>query len=84
MIKIRLTRVGAKKKPKYRIVVADKQTKRDGKYLEIVGHYNPLSEPPEVKVVKERYNHWLSVGAQPTESVAALIKRYERISRTSS
>ncbi|OGY22250.1 MAG: 30S ribosomal protein S16 [Candidatus Woykebacteria bacterium GWB1_45_5] len=83
MLKIRLSRVGAKKKPKYRIVVADEQTKRDGKFLEVVGHYNPLIEPAEIKVVKERYNHWLSTGAQPTKSVINLFKRYEKVSRAS-
>jgi small subunit ribosomal protein S16 len=80
MLKIRLSRVGAKKKPKYRIVVADEQTKRDGKFLEIIGHYDPLPEQPQIKMLKERYAHWLSVGAQPTKSVADLYKRHERTS----
>jgi small subunit ribosomal protein S16 len=66
--------MGAKKKPFYRIVVKEKRSKRDGKYLENVGTYNPMADPAEVKLVHDRIQYWISVGAQPTETVASLIK----------
>ena len=67
-------RMGAKKKPFYRIVVKEKRSKRDGKYLENVGTYNPMLNPAEVDLKHERIQYWISVGAQPTETVASLIK----------
>ena len=67
-------RMGAKKKPFYRVVVKEKRSKRDGKYLENVGTYNPMADPAEVNLNHERVNYWISVGAQPTETVASLIK----------
>lgn len=81
MVKIRLSRVGAKKEPKYRIVVADEQEKRNGKFIELIGYYDPMRNPPEIKVQTDRYQHWLSVGAQPTKSVVHLVKSYERAGR---
>jgi small subunit ribosomal protein S16 len=66
--------MGAKKKPFYRIVVKEKRSKRDGKYLENVGTYNPMVNPAEVDLKHERIQYWISVGAQPTETVASLIK----------
>jgi small subunit ribosomal protein S16 len=66
--------MGAKKKPFYRIVVKEKRSKRDGKYLENVGTYNPMADPAEVNLVHDRIQYWISVGAQPTETVASLIK----------
>ena len=75
MVKIRLRRMGAKKQPSYRIVVADARAKRDGRFIEIVGHYDPLTEPATVKINEERARYWLNVGAQPTETVAGLLKR---------
>lgn len=75
MIKLRLRRTGAKKRPSYRIVVAEHTAPRDGKFIEILGHYDPLTEPATVKVNEERAQYWLSVGAQPTETVAGLLKR---------
>jgi small subunit ribosomal protein S16 len=66
--------MGAKKKPFYRIVVKEKRSKRDGKYLENVGTYNPMANPAEVNLVHDRISYWISVGAQPTETVASLIK----------
>lgn len=75
MLKLRLRRTGAKKRPSYRIVVAEHSSPRDGRFIEIVGHYDPLTEPATVKVNEERARHWLSVGAQPTETVAGLLKR---------
>lgn len=75
MLKIRLRRTGAKKRPGYRIVVAEHSSPRDGRFIEIIGHYNPLTEPATVKIDEERARHWLGVGAQPTETVASLLKR---------
>jgi small subunit ribosomal protein S16 len=74
MIKLRLRRMGAKKKPSYRIVVADARAKRDGRFVEIVGHYNPLTEPSTIVIDGERARYWLGQGAQPTERVAKLLK----------
>ena len=74
MLGISLMRMGAKKKPFYRIVVKEKRSKRDGKYLENVGTYNPMMNPAEVDLKHERIQYWISVGAQPTETVASLIK----------
>ena len=73
-VKIRLTRIGAKKKPFYRIVAADSQSPRDGKFLEILGTYDPHQEPAEVKVKPELLKKWLDQGAKPTDTVAALLK----------
>lgn len=75
MIKIRLRRTGAKKRPSYRIVVAEHSSPRDGRFIEILGHYDPLTEPATVKVDEDRARYWLGVGAQPTETVAGLLKR---------
>jgi len=75
MLAISLMRMGAKKKPFYRVVVKEKRSKRDGKYLENLGTYNPMTEPAEVKLNLERVNYWISVGAKPTETVAGLIRR---------
>lgn len=74
-VKIRLRRMGAKKKPFYRIVVADSRFPRDGRSLEEIGYFNPLTEPNELKVNEERAAYWLSVGAQPSETVRALLKK---------
>lgn len=74
MVKIRLKRMGAKKKPFYRIVVADSRSPRDGKFIEQIGTYNPLTNPSEIKVDVEKAKKWLSTGAQPTETVKKLLK----------
>lgn len=71
-VKIRLRRMGAHKAPFYRIVVADSRAPRDGKFIEEIGYYNPLTEPAEVKVNEEKANAWLANGAQPTEVVKRL------------
>jgi ribosomal protein S16 len=73
-VKIRLRRMGAKKAPFYRIVVADSRYPRDGRSLEQIGYYNPLTNPAEIKVDVERANYWISVGAQPSDTVRALLK----------
>jgi len=71
-VKIRLRRMGAKKAPFYRIIVADSRSPRDGKFIDEIGYYNPLTEPVEVKINEEKANEWLSNGAQPTEVVKRL------------
>ncbi len=75
MLKIRLRRVGAKKQPSYRIVVAESTSPRDGRFLEILGHYNPRTEPETVVVNVDRAAYWVSHGAQPTEAVDRLLKK---------
>jgi len=74
MLKIRLRRVGAKKQPSYRVVVADSRSPRDGRLVEVIGFYNPRTDPPTVKFEEERALYWLSRGAQPTEAVAGFLK----------
>jgi len=74
MVKIRLVRVGARNQPKYRIVAAEEKFKRDGRFLEILGYYDTTTDPATIKVDKSRYKHWISVGAQPSESVSRLIR----------
>jgi small subunit ribosomal protein S16 len=74
VVKIRLKRMGAKKAPFYRVVVAESTSPRDGRFKEILGSYNPVTEPAEVKIDIERARYWLSVGAQPTDRVARLLK----------
>lgn len=76
-VKIRLARFGAKKKPFYRIVVADSQYPRDGRFLENVGTYNPMVEPCEVNLKKERIEYWLGQGATPTDTVGSLLKKQD-------
>ena len=75
MLSIRLTRMGAKKKPFYRVVVAEKRSKRDGRFVENVGYYDPCRKPADVKLDRERIDYWIERGAQPTETVRSLIKR---------
>jgi len=74
MLRIRLMRVGKKKKPVYRVVVTPSQSPRSGKCVEIVGHYNPITDPAEVRFNEERVLHWLRTGAQPTDTVQHLLK----------
>ena len=73
-VKLRLTRVGSKKNPVYRIVAADSRSPRDGKFLEIVGRYNPQTDPSTIEVNEERVKDWISMGAQPSSTVAKLLK----------
>lgn len=75
MVKIRLKRMGANKKPFYRVVVADSRAPRDGKFIEELGYYNPLVEPPVININEEKAEKWLSTGAQPTDTVKALFKK---------
>lgn len=75
MVKIRLTRLGAHKKPFYRIIVADSRARRDGPFVEIIGTYDPKKEPSEIKVDLNRAKHWIERGAQPTETVKKLLQK---------
>ncbi len=75
MVKIRLRRMGAKKAPFYRIVVADSRYPRDGRFIEEIGYYNPISEPVQLKVDADKAKKWLADGAQPTDTVRALLKK---------
>ena len=75
MVKIRLTRTGAKQAPTYRIVVADSRYPRDGRFIEQIGYYNPLTTPAEVKIDADKAKDWMGKGAQPTETVKSLFKK---------
>jgi len=74
MVKMRLKRIGAKKKPFYRIIIADERSPRDGKFIDQVGIYNPLANPSEIKFDEEKAKDWLKKGVQPTEAVKKLLK----------
>ena len=74
-VKIRLTRLGSKKAPFYRIVVADSRFPRDGRFVEEIGYYNPLTNPVDIKIDAEKAAKWISNGAQPTETVKSLLKK---------
>jgi small subunit ribosomal protein S16 len=74
LVKIRLTRKGAKKKPFYRVIVAESHKRRDGPFIEIIGTYDPLKEPSEIKIDTERAKYWLGCGAQPSSTVSKLLK----------
>ena len=75
MVKIRLRRVGAKKKPSYRLVVADARAPRDGAFISIIGHYNPLTDPETIVIDEEKVISWLRQGAQPTDTAARLLSK---------
>ena len=74
-VKMRLTRIGAKKAPFYRIIVADSRSPRDGRFIDEVGTYNPMTDPAEAKIDAEKAKTWLKNGAQPTETVKSLLKK---------
>ena len=80
-VKIRLKRIGAKKNPYYRVVVADSRSQRDGKFIEEIGTYDPMAEPAAVKIDAEKANTWLKNGAQPTETVKSLFVKSGIISK---
>jgi small subunit ribosomal protein S16 len=75
LLRIRLTRMGAKKKPYYRVVVTEQRQARDGSFVEIVGHYNPATNPPAIEMKMDRVQHWIQRGAQPSETVQSLIRK---------
>ena len=81
MLRIRLSRTGAKKQPSYRVVVADADAKRDGRVVERIGHYNPRTEPLEYRIDEERALYWLSVGAQPSDPVQRLLVKQGTMDR---
>ena len=74
-VKMRLRRMGAKKAPFYRVIIADERSPRDGKFIDEIGYYNPLTNPAEVKIDAEKAEKWLNNGAQPTETVKSLLKK---------
>ncbi|MBQ9544742.1 MAG: 30S ribosomal protein S16 [Clostridia bacterium] len=74
-VKIRLKRLGAKKSPFYRVVVADSRSPRDGRFIEGLGSYNPQADPPEIKIDAEKAKKWIANGAQPTETVRSILKK---------
>jgi small subunit ribosomal protein S16 len=75
MVKIRLKRTGKKKDPSYRVVVADERMPRDGRFIEAIGYYNPMTEPAEIKIDAEKAQKWIKNGAQPSDTVRALLKK---------
>ena len=74
-VKMRLRRMGMKKAPFYRVIVADSRSPRDGRFIDEIGYYNPLTEPADIKIDAEKAKKWLSNGAQPTETVKSLLKK---------
>jgi small subunit ribosomal protein S16 len=81
-VRLRLTRVGSKKNPIWRVVVADQRSPRDGRFIEAIGHYNPQTDPSTIAIDRERLEHWLARGAQPTGAVKKLIKAQGRSGAT--
>lgn len=77
MVRIRLRRQGKKKQPSYRVVVADARSPRDGKFIEIIGHYNPVRQPKVLEIKDDRARYWLGVGAQPSDTVMRLFKQIQ-------
>jgi small subunit ribosomal protein S16 len=77
MLSIRLRRVGTTKKPHYRVVVADSRAWRDGRFVEVLGHYDPRQEPPAVKIDSQRAQYWIGKGARPSDTVRSLLKKTE-------
>ena len=77
-VRVRLTRVGSKKNPIWRVVVADQRSPRDGRFIETIGHYNPQTEPSTIVIDEERFRHWVSRGAQPTNTVKQLVKAHAK------
>lgn len=83
MLRIRLTRMGAKKKPFYRVVVTERRQARDGRFVEVLGHYDPGTNPPVVELQMDRVKHWIQCGAQPSETVHSLIDKAQRAAQAS-
>ena len=79
MVTMRLSRIGSKKRPYYRIVVIDKRRARNGRFLEVVGQYNPIANPAQVEINAERAQYWLSKGASPSETVRSILQKKELV-----
>ena len=79
MLRIRLTRTGARNQPSYRVVVADSRKPGDGKFVEILGHYNPRQDPPLVVIDREKAQKWIEVGAQPSDAVKRMLENSEKV-----
>ena len=79
MVTMRLTRIGSKKRPYYRIVVIDKRKARNGRFLEVLGQYNPIANPAQIEINGERAQYWLSKGAMPSETVASILRKKELV-----
>ena len=79
MVTMRLSRIGSKKRPYYRIVVIDKRRARNGRFLEVVGQYNPIANPVQMEINAERAQYWLSKGAQPSETVRSILRKKELV-----
>ena len=79
MVTMRLSRIGSKKRPYYRIVVIDKRRARNGRFLEVVGNYNPIADPVQMEVNAERAQYWLSKGATPSETVRSILRKKELV-----
>src|SRR6188508_2599113 len=77
-VRVRLTRVGSKKNPIWRVVVSDQRSPRDGRFIETIGHYNPQTEPSTIVIDEERFRHWVSRGAQPSNQVKQLVKAHAK------
>ena len=77
-VRVRLTRVGSKKNPIWRVVVSDQRSPRDGRFIETIGHYNPQTEPSTIVLDEERFQHWVARGAQPTNTVKQLVKAHSK------
>ena len=77
MVTMRLSRIGSKKRPYYRIVVIDKRRARNGRFLEVLGQYNPIANPVQMEINSERAQYWLSKGAQPSETVQSILRKKE-------
>ena len=75
MLKVKLTRTGSKNNPSYRVIVAEARSKRDGRYIELLGHYDPKTNPATFNLKQDRYQYWIAKGAQPTDTVAQLVKK---------
>jgi len=81
-VRIRLRRIGKKKQPQYRLIVADSRAPRDGRFIETIGHYNPRVEPPLIRVNEERALHWLGNGAQPSDTARSILEKAGVLQRT--
>ena len=77
-VRVRLTRVGSKKNPIWRVVVSDQRSPRDGRFIETIGHYNPQTEPSTIVIDEERFQHWVALGAQPTNTVKQLVRAHAK------